>query len=96
MSASDDFLSAFSKVTGTGSFHTYGSVPFFLPSIHVEGVDALGEQDTGKLSRSMRIAMEDLKLMELLVVYPGPKEYALAENIHAVPLASASGAANGA
>jgi predicted AAA+ superfamily ATPase len=47
-------------------------------------------QDAPKLSRSMRIAMEDLKLKELLVVYPGNKEYPLAEGIRAVPLANVS------
>jgi hypothetical protein len=36
----------------------------------------------------MRVAMEDLKLRELLVVYPGNREYALAEGVRAVPLAA--------
>jgi hypothetical protein len=35
----------------------------------------------------MRIAMADLKLDELLVVYPGDKRYSLAAKIDAVPLA---------
>ena len=34
----------------------------------------------------MRIAMDDLDLTELLVVYPGAREYALADGIRAVPL----------
>lgn len=38
----------------------------------------------------MRIAMDDLKLTELLVVYPGNREYALADGIRAVPLGSAA------
>jgi len=35
------FLSAFSKVTGTGRFHSAGSSPFFLPGLAVEGVGEL-------------------------------------------------------
>ena len=34
----------------------------------------------------MRIALEDLKLEQLVVLYPGPKEYALAERVRVVPL----------
>ena len=34
----------------------------------------------------MRIAMEDLKLEELYVLYPGSKRYPLAEKVTAVPL----------
>ncbi len=37
--------------------------------------------------------MEDLKLKELLMVYPDTREHALAENIRAVPLAVACGMA---
>ena len=39
----------------------------------------------------MHIAVEDLNLKELLVVYPGTREYPLGENIRAVPLAVACG-----
>ena len=35
----------------------------------------------------MRIALTDLKLNELYVVYPGEKRYALSKNVEAVPLA---------
>jgi hypothetical protein len=35
----------------------------------------------------MRIALADLKLDELHVVYPGEKPYQLAKNIEVVPLA---------
>ncbi len=45
--------------------------------------------DAPTLTRSMRIAMEDLKLDELRVVYPGDKRYPLGKNIEAVPLAEA-------
>lgn len=43
--------------------------------------------DAPKLTPSMQIAMNDLRLEELLVVYPGTRRYALAKKIHAVPLA---------
>ena len=42
--------------------------------------------DAPRLIPSMRIAMEDLKLERIIVVYPGERRYALAENINAVPL----------
>ena len=35
----------------------------------------------------MRIALVDLKLEELLVVYPGGKRYALTKKVEVVPLA---------
>ncbi len=40
----------------------------------------------------MRIALADLKLDELRVVYPGAKRYALAENVEVLPLAELVGA----
>lgn len=43
--------------------------------------------DAPRLTPSMHIAMEDLKLDRLYVVYPGARRYALAERIEAVPLA---------
>lgn len=46
--------------------------------------------DAPKLTPSMRIALEDLKLEQLVVLYPGPKEYALAERVRVVPLAKAA------
>jgi predicted AAA+ superfamily ATPase len=48
-------------------------------------------QDAPRMTRSMRVAMEDLKLRELLVVYPGSREYVLAEGVRAVPLAAMAG-----
>jgi predicted AAA+ superfamily ATPase len=44
--------------------------------------------DAPRLTPSMRAAMQDLELSSLLVIYPGPKPYLLAENIKVVPLAS--------
>ena len=43
------------------------------------------------LTPSMRIATADLKLNELLVVYPGDKRYLLAAKVDAVPLAQLVG-----
>lgn len=43
--------------------------------------------DAPTLTPSMRIALADLKLDELIVVYPGEKRYPLAKNVEVVPLA---------
>ena len=42
--------------------------------------------DAPKFTPSMRIALQDLKLDALYVVYPGPHRYALAPQVEAVPL----------
>lgn len=47
--------------------------------------------DAPKLSPSMRIAMSDLRLDEMIVVYPGKKSYALANGIRVIPLAELVG-----
>ena len=41
--------------------------------------------DAPTLTASMRIAMNDLKLDRLLVVYPGNRGYTLAPNIEVIP-----------
>ncbi len=43
--------------------------------------------DAPALTPSMRIALADLKLDEVRVVYPGAKRYTLAENVEVLPLA---------
>jgi hypothetical protein len=43
--------------------------------------------DAPALTPSMRIAMADLKLDALYVVYPGDRRYRLGDGIEAVPLA---------
>ena len=48
--------------------------------------------DAPTLTASMRIAMTDLKLDELHVVYPGDQQYRLAERVEATPLAKFIGA----
>lgn len=38
------------------------------------------------LTPSMRIALNDLKLDRLVVVYPGERRYALADRVDVIPL----------
>lgn len=42
--------------------------------------------DAPKLTRSMRIALDDLGLERIAVLYPGDRRYPLAENVDVVPL----------
>ena len=44
--------------------------------------------DSPKITKSMRIAMEDLSLDELVLIYPGTKSFPLGENIRAEGLES--------
>ena len=44
--------------------------------------------DAPQLTPSMRIALDDLALDALYVVYPGKRRYALADHVEAVPLAA--------
>jgi predicted AAA+ superfamily ATPase len=44
--------------------------------------------DAPQITPSMRIALRDLKLDHLYVVYPGERRYALAEQVDVVPLAA--------
>jgi hypothetical protein len=44
--------------------------------------------DAPTLTRSMRIAREDLRLHQLVVLYPGSARYALAQGVEVVPLAA--------
>jgi hypothetical protein len=43
-------------------------------------------QDAPALTPSMRIALADVALDALYLVYPGERRYRLAENVEAVPL----------
>jgi uncharacterized protein len=47
--------------------------------------------DAPRLTPSMRIAIQDLKLSKLMVIYPGLKPYPLSENIEVIPLAHLAG-----
>ena len=44
--------------------------------------------DAPRLTPSIRIALADLGLERVAVVYPGSKRYALADRVEAVPLAA--------
>jgi hypothetical protein len=39
--ASDNFLTAFAGIAGTGNFHSTGTAPYFLPQLHVTGLGEL-------------------------------------------------------
>jgi predicted AAA+ superfamily ATPase len=45
--------------------------------------------DAPRLTPSIRIALEDLKLERIAVVYPGPQRYHLTNNVEVVPLTAA-------
>ncbi len=61
-----------------------------LDLLMLRGQERIGVEfkrsDAPKITPSMRIAMNDLKLDALYVVYPGMHRYAMGEGIHAVPL----------
>ncbi len=44
--------------------------------------------DAPRTTRSMRVAIDDLKLQRLIVIYPGEKDYALDDSIDVLPLAA--------
>ena len=46
----------------------------------------LFRSDAPSLTKSMQIAIEDLKLDRLFVVYPGVHRYRLSERVEVVPL----------
>ncbi len=72
------------------AFHwgTHGGAELDL--LLVRGGQRLGFEfkfaDAPRTTRSMRVAMDDLKLERLFVVYPGEKDYALDERIHVMAL----------
>jgi uncharacterized protein len=66
------------------AIHSGSELDLFFPNRQL-GVE-IKFQDAPRLTRSMRIAMEDLALNELIVVYPGQREYALGDRARAVPL----------
>jgi predicted AAA+ superfamily ATPase len=52
--------------------------------------------DAPTMTASMRIAMEDLKLDRVIVVYPGDRRYALGDRVDVIPLAELAGAGGNA
>ena len=69
------------------AIHSGSELDLYFPNLRL-GIE-VKYQDAPRLTRSMRIAMDDLKLTELRVVYPGAREYEMADGIRAVPLAAA-------
>jgi predicted AAA+ superfamily ATPase len=65
-----------------------------LDFLHIKGLTRTGFEikrtSTPRLTRSMRIAVHDLKLDRLLVIHAGEHLFPLAENIIAVPLSRIS------
>ena len=51
--------------------------------------------DAPSMTRSMHVALADLQLDALYVVYPGQRRYHLAERVEVVPLAALVPAASG-
>jgi uncharacterized protein len=68
--------------------HSGAELDLFLP----HGGRRLGiefkRKDAPEMTRSMRVAMADLKLDELWVVYPGKREYRLEESVRVRPLSA--------
>lgn len=61
-------------------------IDFLLPKEQgLFGVEAKFS-DAPKITPSMRIGLEDLKLKKIFVVYPGEKAYSLGEKIEVIPL----------
>jgi hypothetical protein len=60
---------------------------FFVKNGRRIGVE-VKRADAPRITPSMRIAMEDLRLDRLVVVYPGLLRYSLAPNIHVLPAAA--------
>ena len=50
--------------------------------------------DAPRFTPSMRIALDDLRLEQIVVLYPGTQEYTLAPRVRAVPLAAIANARN--
>lgn len=46
--------------------------------------------DAPRITKSIRIALDDLALDRVAILYPGPKRYPLADNVEVVPLESLS------
>ena len=63
---------------------------FFLKNGKRYGVE-FKFNEAPKISRSMRIALDDLSLSHLYVVYPGKESYPVADNISVVSLETAAG-----
>ena len=68
------------------AIHSGSELDLYFPSLSI-GFE-IKRQDAPKRTRSMDIALRDLKLKQLYVVYPGERRYALGDRIEALPLTS--------
>ena len=68
--------------------HSGAELDLFLPTAGRRLGIEFKRQDAPKITRSMRVAIEDLQLDELWIVYPGAREASLAEGVFLKPLAS--------
>ena len=59
---------------------------FFLHSGKRVGVE-IKREDAPRMTKSMHVALEDLRLDKLRVVYPGTHRYKLAPKVECVPFA---------
>ena len=66
------------------SVHGGSELDIYLPNRRI-GFE-IKRQDAPRLTRSMQIVIEDLKLEELLIVYPGKRIYPISDRVRAVPL----------
>ena len=66
----------------------------FRKSGRMYGVE-IKRADAPTMTPSMRIALEDLKLERIAVIYPGEKRYSLHKKIDVVPFGSIKGGMNG-
>lgn len=68
------------------STHAGAELDFYLARAGAPiGIEAKWA-DAPALTRSMHVALEDLQLASLFVVYPGPRRYRLAPRVEVVPL----------
>jgi predicted AAA+ superfamily ATPase len=66
------------------AIHGGSDLDLYMPK-HRLGLE-IKRRDAPRKSRSMEIAMCDLGLEKLIVVYPGTRSYELGEQVHAIPL----------
>jgi len=66
------------------AIHGGSDLDLYLPK-HRLGFE-IKRTDAPRKSRSMEIAMRDLGLKKLIVVYPGTRSYELGDQVHAMPL----------
>lgn len=69
------------------AIHGGSDLDLYLPNRSL-GLE-IKRRDAPRKSRSMEIAMRDLGLKDLIVVYPGARSYEVGENIRAMPLSGA-------